>query len=289
MKPDQPYIDWKKELSVWQATNTAIGVEKRIQAGILFESLDGPPRQTVLSELTVEEITSDVGVENIIKTLDIYFKGNVTKNAFSHIDELMSYRCGKDVKIEKFIVDFQLKVSKVRASGTVLSDGVLGYILLYAANLPEDKTDMVKATCEDVSYKNVKAQLEKIGVGKPETKSKTSIFKNEADSSNIKVEPCFYGKTNRRQQFRNTESSSSSDDDLNGEKTFYTGRRYVDNKNRDDINRRFKQNPKDRFGNVRDCIYCKCVYHWLVDCPYAPNTVKNRIPGGRKKNNNQQL
>ena len=99
MKPDQPYIDWKKELSVWQATNTAIGVEKRIQAGILFESLDGPPRQTVLSELTVEEITSDVGVENIIKTLDIYFKGNVTKNAFSHIDELMSYRCGKDVKI----------------------------------------------------------------------------------------------------------------------------------------------------------------------------------------------
>jgi hypothetical protein len=40
---------------------------------------------------------------------------------------------------------------------------------------------------------------------------------------------------------------------------------------------------------VRVCIYCKCVYHWLVDCPYAPNAVKNRIPGERKKNNNQQL
>ena len=73
MKKDQQYTDWKKELQIWEATNTVLGVDKKIQAGVLFESLDGIPRQTVLSELTVSEITHENGVENILSTLDHFF------------------------------------------------------------------------------------------------------------------------------------------------------------------------------------------------------------------------
>ena len=61
---------------------------------------------------------------------------------------------------------FQLKVNKVKASGTKLSDGVLAYTLLNCANLPEDKYDLIKATCTELSYKNVRAQLEKMGFRK---------------------------------------------------------------------------------------------------------------------------
>ena len=47
MKKDQPYRDWRKELEFWQAINTALGVAPRTQAGTVFESLKGMPRQIV--------------------------------------------------------------------------------------------------------------------------------------------------------------------------------------------------------------------------------------------------
>ena len=89
MKKNQQYIDWKKELQVWEATNIVLGVDKKIQAGVLFESLEGIPRQTVLSELTVAEITDEEGVKNIISKLDEFFIGNETQKAYSSIDEVM--------------------------------------------------------------------------------------------------------------------------------------------------------------------------------------------------------
>ena len=73
MKADQQFIDWKKELQVWEATNTVLEVDKKIQAWVLFESLEGIHKRIVSSELTVSEIVADNGIQNIIKTLDEFF------------------------------------------------------------------------------------------------------------------------------------------------------------------------------------------------------------------------
>ena len=246
LKPNQLYVDWKKELRIWQGTNVSLGVEKETQAGTLFESLDGVPRQTVLSELTVEDIICEDGVANILSTLDNYFMGNATKNAFTNMDELMRYKCKPDTTMENFIVEFQMKVNKVKASGTVLPEGVLGYILLNAANLPEDKSDMVKATCDNFSYKAVKAQLEKIGLSKSDVRNKHFV---KQVTSDIKVEPCFYGKAGPQHMNSGSSESSSDGEDLNGEKIFYASKRFsLDNR---DKSRRFNMNPSDKFGHVR--------------------------------------
>ena len=277
MQPNQPYVDWKKELHMWKATNAVLDVDKRIQAGILFESLTGVPRRTVLSELSVEEMISNDGVEKIISTLDSYFMGNSTQQAFSSIDDLLTYKCKPGTTIENFIVEFQMRVTKVRASGTILPDGVLGYTLLMASNLKEDKIDMIKATVEELTYKNVKAQLEKIGFGKNNEKSSQN---QEAGSTNVKVEPCFYGHT-RSQNWNYGSSESSSEDDLNGEKVFYAGKDFSVGH----TNKRFQMNPTDSFGHIRSCIYCKCTYHWLMDCPYAPSSIKNQVTRKKGKYN----
>ena len=73
MRKNQPYVDWKKELQIWEATNQVLGVNKKIQGGILYKSLYGIQREIVLSELSVTKITSDDGVANIIKVLDKFF------------------------------------------------------------------------------------------------------------------------------------------------------------------------------------------------------------------------
>ena len=111
MKKGQPYKDWKKELDIWKLTNTKLGVDKAVQAGILFESLEGIPRDTVLSELTVAEITHDDGVDNIIRALDAFLLGNETQNAFTAHDDLMSFRRKPDMNMESFPVEFQLRVN----------------------------------------------------------------------------------------------------------------------------------------------------------------------------------
>ena len=190
MRDDSLYSDWKKEIEIWKLTNDILGCTKPVLAGTLFESLTGQSRDTVLSSLKVAEITCDEGVDNILKTLDEFFLGNEVKNAFEAHDELVKFRRKPNTSFKEFLVEFQLKVNKVKLSGTELSDGVLGYILLNCANLSSDKENMVRATCDKLDLKTVKAQLDKIALDKC-SDAKGSIdyvaAKNEGPSSSIKV------------------------------------------------------------------------------------------------------
>ena len=187
------YSDWRKEINIWQATNDLRKVKKEIQAGTLFESLEGKPRETVLSELTVAEIICENGLKNMFAKLDVYFEGNKTKNAFHAHDDLLSFRRQSATSMEDFLIEFQLKVNKVKAAGTALPDGVLGYTLLNCANLSPEKVEICRATCSDLNFKTVKAQLEKIGLGSKHKSSSSDFCVNEEGSSNIKVENAYFG------------------------------------------------------------------------------------------------
>ena len=307
MKKGQPYVDWKKELKIWRMTNTKLGVEKEVVAGILFESLEVTPRDTVLSELDVEQISHVDGVDNIIKALDAFLLGNETQNAFTAHDDLMSFRRKHETNMEQFLIDFQLKVNKVKAAGTVLPEGVLGYTLLICANLPKEQMELCKATCDTLTFKNVKAQLLKIGLGKPTSSNKYSVgtSSSEANLSKVKIEDCFYGgASGSRQKYDSSSESSSADDDLNGGSRIYYSNKMQSNKFHKDrrlnqhpykreksyynYDSKYKLNPTDKFGHVTECSYCKCVYHWLVDCPFAPAEVKNDILSKNKRNNRYQ-
>ena len=196
MRNDLLYCDWKKELTIWEKTNIIRGVDKSVLAGELFESLNGKPRSTVLSELEIDQISHSDGVQNIVRTLDEFFEGNKVKNAFEAHDELMKFKRDPNMNLENFLVEFQIKTNKVKASGTTLPDGVLGYTMLNCANLPQDKVDMIRATCNELTLKNVKAQLEKIGLGKVSSSSsgdttKFSTSRNDGSSASIKIEEGF--------------------------------------------------------------------------------------------------
>ena len=116
MKPNQMYEHWRKELQIWKATNTALGVKPKVQAGCLFEALEGIPRQTVLSELSVEKISCDHGVKNIIETLNHFYCGNPLQKAFNALDDLMQFKYSSDSTTENFLMMFQLKVNQVKAT-----------------------------------------------------------------------------------------------------------------------------------------------------------------------------
>ena len=179
LRDDSLYSDWKKEVKIWINTNDKLGCIKSVLSGTLFESLTGQARSTVLSTLQVDEITDDDGVNNILKTLDEFFLDNEVKNAFEAHDELVKYRRKINTSFKEFLVEFNLKVNKVKLSGTELSDGVLGYMLLNCANLSAEKENMIRATCNKLDVKSVKSQLEKIALDiSSDTKSSYTAVKN---------------------------------------------------------------------------------------------------------------
>ena len=74
----------------------------------------------------------------------------------------MNFKRPEGLSIQRFVAIFSSKANKVRSTGTVLSDGILGYILLKAANLSNFQNDLVKATCHKFTYQDIKTQLIKI-------------------------------------------------------------------------------------------------------------------------------
>lgn len=276
-RKDMLYSDWKKELSIWEATNNIRGVDPKVQAGLLFESLEGKARQTVLSELTVEQITGANGVKEITNKLDSFFAGNVTISAFQAHDDLNNFRRNAGTNMENFLIEFQLKVNKVKASGTTLTDDVLGYTLLNSANLSREKRDLCRLTCTDLKFATVRAQLEKIGLGSDD-KSGGGFSVGNASTSNIKVENTFFGQTSPASE---PLVQDSSDEEF--EQTFYAANKWGPQKHRytrqsdneSAVKSRFQRNPVNAFGHVRGCAFCKCEYHWVSECMYAPDHVKN--------------
>ena len=224
-------------------------------------------------------------MNNILKTLDEFFLDNEVKNAFEAQDELVKYRRKTNTSFKEFLVEFNLKVNKVKLSGTELSDGVLGYMLLNCANLSAEKENMIRATCNKLDVKSVKSQLEKIALDiSSDTKSSYTAVKPDTPmSSSIKVENVFY------QDPHYLNNNDSSDDGISDQCDSYYG--YNSNGRKYKINHKdkFQLNPLDKYGHVSQCEHCHCIYHWLFDCPYAPDHVKrrnNRRNGGTRSFNN---
>ena len=283
MHDDLAYSDWKKEIGIWEMTNTVLRCTKAVLAGTLFESLVGQARNTVLSELTIAKIACDDGVVNILKTLDEFFLGNTVQTAFEAHDELTKFRRKHNTNVKDFLVEFQLKVNKVKLSGTNLSDGVIAYTLLNCANLSQDKVDMIRATCNTLDFKTVKAQLEKIALDKASPSSKehvkfSSSSKYESPSASIKVEDVYHHCS----QLNNSDSSEGSETECNEGYYGYNNRQRQHN-NHGHRGSSKKLNPIDKYGHVTDCDFCKCVYHYINECPYAPDYLKNN--SSRKSSN----
>ena len=282
LQDDTVYSDWKTEIQIWEHTNTDLGCTKKVLAGTLFESLIGQARSTVLSELEVSKIVCEEGVENIKKTLDDFFLENEVKTAFEAHDELVNFRRKLNTSFKDFLVEFQLKVNKVKQSGTKLSDGVLAYTLLQCANLSKEKVDMIRATCDNLDYKTVKKQLQKIALDGPTSKEnvKFTSTNTEAHSSQFKVEDVYHNRLN---------SNSDSSDGEQIEEGYYgynnQQRNFNQHTTHRSSNKRFQLNPVDKCGHLTACDWCKCVYHYLDDCPYAPQHMKSNY--SRKSSNHR--
>ena len=159
MRDDLSYDGWKKELDIW---SDFTDLDANRKGGALFLTLKGKAREAVLSGVDRAKIKSDKGVEEITKCLDELFEKDKSQSAFAAYDAFTSYRRSRDTSVQDYIVEFNLKYNKIKTHHMELPDAVLAYYLLKCANLSEEHSNICKATCSDLTYKNMRSQIEKV-------------------------------------------------------------------------------------------------------------------------------
>ena len=156
-KNGDDYEKWCKKIKIWQSFTS---LEATKQGPALFLVLEGEAQDAVL-ELDTDKISSATGVKEIITCLDALYLKDKTQSAFEALEAFEGYRRPNGVSITDFCNEFERLYNKTKSYGTKLSDDVLAFRVLKAANLPRHQEQLAKATITELTLDKMKRQLKK--------------------------------------------------------------------------------------------------------------------------------
>ena len=167
------YDDWVKLVGLWKEYTS---LEKSKQALAIVLSLEDKAQEAAL-EISRDDLKKDDGVDLVIKRLDKIFKKDELSQKFSFLESFESYRRPESTSIRDFVSEFEKKHFKIKSYNIEISDDLLGFRLLKAANLSTRDEQLVKATITDIKYEEVKGKLTKI------------FSERSTPDSNIEIKP----------------------------------------------------------------------------------------------------
>ena len=152
------YDDWLKLVEVWRQFTT-LDPEKQGPAVVL--TLKGEAQDAIL-ELDTSEITQTDRIDKIITRLNRIYKKDELTQKYNALEAFETYKRKSTTSIKDFLTEFEKRFHKTKSYGTNISDDVLAYRLLKAANLPTRDEQLVKATITELKCDSVKTKLVKI-------------------------------------------------------------------------------------------------------------------------------
>ena len=78
-------------------------------------------------------------------------------------------------------------MKKVETLGVKIPDAFIAYLLLECANLTQNKKEIWRATCATLTYKDMRAQIEKVGCESDSTADGKSQHTSKQEFSVIKT------------------------------------------------------------------------------------------------------
>ena len=185
-KLKEPYVSWKEELLIWQNFTE---VDAKKQGSAIFLSLPNPSsaRDAVL-ELGATTINGAGAVAAILKKLDTLFLKDDNVATYQAWQAFIKYKRDKNMNMTDYTIEFNKLYNLCKKAKLELPTGVLAIQYLESANLATEKHALALATCDDMTYDSMKAQVLKITTDLA-TPSTSSLLKlSEMKTSDIKVE-----------------------------------------------------------------------------------------------------
>ena len=149
------YNDGVRLVNIWTKF-TDIKPER--QGPVLVMSLSGKALEATL-ELDDKDISSKDGIKLIAKKLNILYKKDELHENFQDLENFESYRRASDTNIQQFLIEFDQCYHKLKQHQTAVSEDLLGFKLLKAANLSSHHEQLIKATITHIDYETTKAKI----------------------------------------------------------------------------------------------------------------------------------
>ena len=143
------YDDWIKLLSIWLKFTS---LESEKQGPVIVLTLEGEAQDAVLEPHT-DVISGKDGVSKIIERLNKIYKKDELSQKYNALEAFETYKRKGNTSIRDLLTEFEKHLHKTRTYGTTMSDDLLAYCLLKAANLTMRDKQLVKATIRELIMK----------------------------------------------------------------------------------------------------------------------------------------
>ena len=152
------YDSWKKQVQLWQI---CCRLNEKEQAPSLALSLKGKAREAAL-ELEVAELNSDGGMKTLLDKLDGLYLKDENQQLYVCLKKFEQHKRPSSQTINDYINELERLCNKLKFYKIVYPDAAVAYRLLESANLPKERSELIRTTVDKLEYKLVKAQLRKL-------------------------------------------------------------------------------------------------------------------------------
>ena len=104
-------------------------------------------------QLPSDSLKKADGVAKLLERLDSLFLKDTLSEKFGALEAFEIYKRPASTSIRDFLMEFDNRHYKVKEFGVIVSDDLLGFRLLKAANLNSDKEELIKATVSELTFK----------------------------------------------------------------------------------------------------------------------------------------
>ena len=158
-----------------------------------------------------------------------------------------------------------------------LPEGVLAYYLLKCANLTEEQQNVCRATCDKLTFKEMREKIERVTTNVKKTHYYESQFYSEQYPEHQ------FQYDNVYQQEVSVEEETDEDPaniQENEEQTYYMPTR---TKSYRHANPTLRMNAPDEYGNPTRWGFCKSILHYISACPDAKMKKNNSGVGNLQR------
>ena len=128
------YERWKQEIEGWKLVTK---VEKKSQAITVALSFDEESeiRDKVFSELDINELHVENGLEKLIENLDKWYLKDTLSSAYASWGNFYKFKRSENCSMESYILEFLKRYKAVKKHKIEIPNCVLAFILLDCAGL----------------------------------------------------------------------------------------------------------------------------------------------------------
>ena len=159
-------------------------------------------------------MSKDNGVDTITVSLDKLYVKKESASAFNAFENFSGFRRPSNMSIEDYMIDFNLRLCKIRSHAMDLPEGVLAYYLLSCANVSDEQTALCRATCMDLTYDDMKKQIERVSTNNESSTSTTTTH------IEVKAEPQYLSQYDESEYYYE-EDHDREVENVEAEDTYY--------------------------------------------------------------------